>query len=150
LRGDADPPAVESFERDLEALALASKQVFLGDTAVLKNDLRGFRRAQAELVFDLADDEPRGTPLDQEGRDAALAPARVGDRVDQSEIGAAAVGGKDFGAVQQIAARRSPGLRPNRARVGTRRRFGERVAAGPLSACDPRQIALDLHLTAVA
>ena len=55
LRADADAPAFEARERDLQALAFLAEQVRGRDAAVLEHDLRGVAGVLAELVLEARD-----------------------------------------------------------------------------------------------
>ena len=58
LRADGDAAFVQSLDRDLVALADFAEHVGGGDAAVVENQLASGRRANAELVFLLADLKP--------------------------------------------------------------------------------------------
>ena len=55
LRADADPPALEAGERDLQPLAFLAEQVLRRDAAVLEQDLRRVAGVLAELVLEPGD-----------------------------------------------------------------------------------------------
>ena len=73
LRADADASLVQRFDRDLVALADLAEHVRARHAAVLEQQLAGAARADAELVFLLADAEPGAAALDEERGDAAIA-----------------------------------------------------------------------------
>ena len=55
LRADADAPFVQRLDRDLVALADLAEHVRARHAAVVEQQLAGAARADAELVFLLAD-----------------------------------------------------------------------------------------------
>ena len=73
LRADADASLVERLDRDLVALAELAEHAGARHLAVLEDQLAGAARADAELVFLLADREARRPALDEERGDAAIA-----------------------------------------------------------------------------
>ena len=87
LRADADAPLVQRLDRDLVALADLAEHVRARHAAVLEQQLAGAARADAELVFLLADREARRAALDEERGDAAIAGRRIDRREDDEEVG---------------------------------------------------------------
>ena len=73
LRADADAAFVQCLDRDLVALADFADHVGFGNAAIVQDQLAGGRRADAELVFLLADLEAREIAFDQERGDAFIA-----------------------------------------------------------------------------
>ena len=73
LRADADAAFVERLDGDLVALADLAEDVRRRHAALLEQQLAGAARADAELVFLLADREPGEAALDEERGDAAVA-----------------------------------------------------------------------------
>ena len=87
LRADADAAFVQRLDRDLVALADLAEHVRARHAAVFEDQLAGAARADAELVFLLADREPGEPALDDERRDAAVAGGRIDRREDDEEVG---------------------------------------------------------------
>ena len=77
LRADSDASFVERLDGDLVSLAGFAEDVFLRHTAVFENQLTGRRRANAGLVFLLADAEAGEVALDEERGDAFVAGVRI-------------------------------------------------------------------------
>src|SRR5439155_900993 len=86
LRADPGPRAVEHLHRDLEALALLADQVVGGDAAVVEEDLAGRRALDPHLRLDPPDLEAGRPRLDDEGRDAGVARARIARRADLRDL----------------------------------------------------------------
>ena len=84
LRADADASFVQRLDRDLVALADGAEHVRRGHFDVVENQLRRARRADAELVFLLADAESLEAALDDERRDALVARRRI--RVGEDDV----------------------------------------------------------------
>src|SRR4029079_1064715 len=72
LRPDADAAFVERLDRDLVPLADLAQHRGFRHAAVFEDELAGARRANAELVFLLADGESGHAALDEERGDAAI------------------------------------------------------------------------------
>src|SRR5690606_10956829 len=73
LRADGDPALVQRFDRDLVSLSDLAEDVLLGDDAVVHDQLGRRGGADPEFVLLLPDAEPGEIPLDEEGRDSAVA-----------------------------------------------------------------------------
>ena len=91
--------------------------------ALLEEQLAGAARADAELVFLLADGEPRRLPLDDERGDPAVPGVGIDSGEDDEEAGFVGVGDPELAAVQDPVARAV-------ARFARARAQRERVAAG--------------------
>src|SRR5204863_2893528 len=70
LRRDADPAAVQSGERELEALADLAEHRVRADARLLEDDRARVRCAEAHLRLGLADGQPRRVALHDERGDA--------------------------------------------------------------------------------
>jgi hypothetical protein len=107
LRGDADASAIESGERDFEALAFFAEAIRGGDFAIIENNLDGGRGALAHFVFVAADGEAGESGLDEEGGNSLPGCGRIGFGEDDVEAGLGAVGDPGFGARKKIVTRDS-------------------------------------------
>src|SRR5688572_6684759 len=89
LRADADAPLVEGVDRNLVSLTDRTKNVLCRYLAVVEKQLDGARRADAELVFLLADLESLEVALDDERGDAAITCRwiRVRENDEHSRLG---------------------------------------------------------------
>ena len=129
LRADADAPFVERFDRNLVALSNGAQDVLRRDFDTVEDELRGARRADAELVLLLANGESREAAFDDESGNALVARLRID--VGEHDVDAR------FGAIRNphLAAREHPrvtallGARCHAERVGARARLAERVGA---------------------
>src|SRR5207237_6394987 len=128
LRRDADAAAVEPGHRDLEALALVAQTVLDGNAAVLEDELRGVRRADAELLFGFRHEEALARLLDQQRRDAMAAFRLHGLHEDERRRGLTPAGDEDLAAVDDVLVAVAPRERVLIRRVGARLRLGEREA----------------------
>ncbi len=110
-------------------LLLAAEQVLDRDAAVVEDDLGRVRGADAELGLLLALAQAGGVLADDEGGLAAGAERRVDGGDDDVDVGDAAVGDEDLGAVEDplvaVALRR----RLQALHVGAGLRLGHRVGA---------------------
>src|SRR5207249_5583696 len=70
LCGDPDASAIECAQRDLEALADRADEIRIGNAALLEDELRGVRPADAELLLELPDTESLRALLDDKRGDA--------------------------------------------------------------------------------
>ena len=77
---------------DLVALADFAEHVPARHAAVLEDELAGAARADAELVFLLADGESRESALDEKRGDAAVAGLRIERGEDDEDVGFVGVG----------------------------------------------------------
>ena len=102
LRRDVDASRLQVGERDAVAHAFPAEQM-LG-LAILEHDLRGVGGALAGLVLDARDDVARRRGRDEEGADALLARALVGDGEDDGDVGVLARGDELLHAVQDVLA----------------------------------------------
>jgi hypothetical protein len=148
LRRDADAPAFEVGQRDAVALAFAAEQVFGGDAAVLEQDLRRIRSVLAELFLDAGDDVARRVCGHDEGRDALLAGARIGDGEDHGDLRVLARGDELLDAIEHPAVAIAHGLGPDRRGVGADMRLGQAEAAQPFAGRQLLQVFLLLRVRA--
>ena len=86
LRADADASFVQRLDRDLVALADLAEHVRARHAAVLEQQLARAARADAELVFLLADREPGEAALDEKRGDAAVAGVGIDVGEDDEEV----------------------------------------------------------------
>src|SRR5947199_291405 len=80
LSADADAAGVEGLDRHLVAFAHLSHYAGRGQLAAVEDQFARARRADAELVFLLADREPAAVALDHERGDPFVALREVGVR----------------------------------------------------------------------
>src|SRR5579875_1262971 len=140
LRGRAETRFLERRERDRQALADLADDVAVRHAHVLEDRLAGRRRADAELVLELAHAEARPVGLDDERRD----PARlaVGHREDDVEVRDAEVADPVLRAVDHPLLAVAHGGRLHARGVRARFRLRQRERGRPLAARAPRQEAL--------
>ena len=100
LRADSDASLVQRLDGGLVALARLAEHVLARHAAVLEDQLAGAARANAQLVFLLADGESGETALDQKRRDAPIARRGIDCREHDEEVGFVAVGDPQLAAVQ--------------------------------------------------
>src|SRR5437660_348607 len=128
------PRHVERAHRDLESLALLTEPLLDRHGAVREVERHGGRAADAHLLLFLADREPRHALLDEEGRDALGALARIDRREDRDHVGVIAVGAPLLRPVQDVvvplAHRRGPQARGVGAGAGLREGIGGHELAG--------------------
>ena len=149
LRADADAAFVQRLDGDLVALADFAEHVRFRHAAVFENQLAGGRRADAELVFLLADGEAGEVALDEERGDAVVAGLGIDGGEDDEESGFVAVGDPQLAAVEDVVAAFGVGAGRQRERVAAGAGFGERVGADGVG-CHARQVALLLLVVAPA
>jgi hypothetical protein len=149
LGAHADPPGVQHAHRDPEALALVAQPLIGGHLQIFERERDGVRAAQAHLVLGVADHEPLGAALDDEGRESPVARGLVGAREDQVDAGLLAVRDPVLAAVQQVrvALPHRGGL--DRGGVGARAGLAERER-GQLPRDQAWQEAPALHVVAEA
>src|SRR5262249_25959529 len=128
LGRDADPSAVEASHRDPEALPLLAEPIRRGHPAMLEEELRGIRCADAEFVLGLDHGEACGAALDQKRTDAPMALGAVRLSKDQRDVGLAAIGDEDLAPVEHVVRAIAPGERVLVGGIRTRLRFGQRKA----------------------
>src|SRR6185503_18590806 len=128
--GAAALPAAGALQLALE-LVEAAEQVIHGHAHVLEHDLGGLRGADAELVFLLAHGQAGRALLDHERGLAAVAERRVDGRDDDVDVGDAAVGDEDLGAVQDPLVALAPRGGAQRLDVRAGAGLGDRVGAEP-------------------
>src|ERR1035438_4707639 len=87
LRRDADTPAFQIGERDAISLAFRAEPVLDRNLQVLEMNLAGVRGVLPHLALDPADPVARPRGLDDEGRNAPLAAARLGAGGDPGDGG---------------------------------------------------------------
>src|SRR5690606_21196764 len=150
LRRDPDTAAVEPGERDDEALALRPQTGGFADEAVVERDRGRDRGVLTELLLGLAEGEPCGSLLDQEGADTTGAGRRVGLGHDQVELRLTARGDPGFSTVQQVATGHALRLGGHGHGIGTRMGFREAEGPDPLAAGQTREVGLALRLATVA
>ena len=92
LRGDADPPALQRRERDLETLALGADALVVRHLHVVERQRAAIGGLLAQLVLDPGDAEARRVVVDDEAGDALLAGVRVGDCEQDRGLADAGVG----------------------------------------------------------
>jgi hypothetical protein len=102
LRADADAPAFEAGERDLQALPFFAEQVLGRDAAALEDDLRGVARVLAGLLLEPRDRVARRRRRHDEGADAALAGGLVGHRHHDRDVAVLAAGDELLDAVEDV------------------------------------------------
>ena len=102
LSRDADTAAVQGGHGDLEALALLAQQVLLGDLHVVEVQLAGGGGTDAHFVVVLFKGKALPALFHDEGGDAPGTDAGGGDGEDHIGVGLAAVGDKDFLAVEEV------------------------------------------------
>ena len=154
LRGDADTASVQGHHGDLEALALLTQQVLLGNDAVLKDQVAGGGAADAHLLLVLAHGEALVSALhDERGQLLGLAAPLLndaGDGDDDEHVGIARVGDEDLGAVEHpvpVLILHGGGLLA--LSIGARPRLGESEGPDPLARAQLGQVLLLLLLGAV-
>src|SRR3954452_15640676 len=93
-RCDVDPPAIERFHRNLEALPLLPNQVGSGNAAILEDHRRCRLAVPPELLFFFPKREPRGALFDDYTGDASWA---LISRSDHTDINVARTRPRDEG-----------------------------------------------------
>ena len=135
--GDAVARLGQAGERAAHA-AHGGEKVLRGHEAVLEEELRGDRGAQAELPLHLARAEAVAAALDQKAAHHVAAFLRdLGPH--QRDVGDVAVGDPALGAVETVAARHRPGARQHAAGIGAEIGLGQTEAADRLAARQARQ-----------
>src|SRR5712692_11470932 len=115
-RTDANAPAVERTERNLQSLPFFAKATLRRNFAIVQNNLYGGRRKLAHLFFVPTNAEALEARFDQKSRNALPARFRIGLRKNDEDAGDAAVGHPSLRAVQPVAA-----VALHRARLNSRR-----------------------------
>ncbi len=126
---DRDAAAVENFEAASEAFAFVAEKIFLGDTAIGKDDFGGVAGAQAELVFLFAWFEAGSSLFDDEGADAVRGFRFIGDGHGNADVGVVTVGSESFCAVDDPMIALTFGDGASATGVGARFGLGKRPCA---------------------
>ena len=100
----------------------------------------GGRSADPELSLELTDGKAGERGLDEEGGDAALAPAAVDRREERDDRRLAPVRHPELDAIQDVAVALADGARRDRRGVGAGSGLGERECRRDLARCEPWQI----------
>ena len=148
LGRDAGAGAVEDPHREPEALSLLAEEVPGRDGAVVEQELAGGGAADAHLLLQPRDGEPRCVRLDDERGDAVVAGARVGLREHRVEAGDARVRDEPLRPVQNIVVALTPGRSREARRVGAGTGLGQRVGGQNLTRSETRQPRRPLHIGA--
>src|SRR5213075_2326623 len=130
LRADADAPGVQGLDRDLIAVADFADQIRRRHLAMIEDQLGCRRRADAELVFFLADTESLEATLHRKRRDPLISLGEIGLRENHEEPRLGAVRDPQLAAVEDPRVTLLRGLGGESERVGPRARLGQRVRAG--------------------
>ena len=147
---DADPAAFEIGERDPVALAFRAEHLLRRDLATRKNDLAMIGGALAHGSLHLRDPIARRVGRHDEGRDALLAGARIGDREDERDVGALAGGDELLCAVEHESVGASPRARAERRGIRAGLRLAEAEGAKLLALRQGTEEPLPLLGAAVA
>ncbi len=149
LRGDADAPALEIGERDLQAHAFRAEPIGDGHAHVLEDEGAGVGGMLAELQLHPLDAEAGRIRRHDEGRQPGLPLVGIGHREDDRDLRVLPRGDELLGAVDDVMIALAPRARADRGGVGARVRLGQAEAADPLAARHGLQIFLTLRVVAV-
>jgi hypothetical protein len=151
LGGDAHPAALERGERDAEPLPDRPEPLRLRNLAPVERQRHGRAGPDAHLLLVAADDEPRGTPLDEEGGHFPSPRLRIGLRPHDDHACHVAARDPLLLSVEHpdVAAPDRARAHGGRVAAGLRLRQPERPR-GPLARRDRRQEPAPLRLRAEA
>mmetsp|Transcript_5031 Transcript_5031/g.18550 ORF Transcript_5031/g.18550 Transcript_5031/m.18550 type:complete len:563 (+) Transcript_5031:3103-4791(+) len=134
LRGDADAPALQARQRDLQALALVAQPVGGRHPAVLEQDLGGVAAVLAQLLFDPGDRVARRGRGHEEGADALLAGRLVRHGHHDGHVAVLATGDELLDAVEHVVVAVAHGRRAQAAGLGAHMRLGQAERAEHVAA----------------
>src|SRR5438128_8888647 len=103
MGGDADATRRQCGQRDFYALALLTEAIGHRHPTVLEEELGGVGGADAELLLGARHAEARRALLDEQRRDAVLAPGAIGLTEHERGRSLATVGDEDLAPVDDVA-----------------------------------------------